>query len=517
MIEPYVSTATLERLLPEIVLVGTATLIYVAGAFVKSRAVWAWVAGAGLIAAAICVYWQGTDIATATAEAQRTSLLADGLMDFIRWLSLGVGVLLLLASAQGAAEGQAAEYVGSLLIAVAGAMLVAGAADLVTLFLSLEMVSIPTYVLLYLGRRDAASQESAAKYFYLSILSSAVMLYGFSFLYGVGGSMHLADIHEQLASNPSDWLALTGVAFVLVLAGLGFKMAVVPFHFYAPDVYQGTTHANAAVLALLPKVAGVAALARLVSVFEGSPGMDIAWVIVLILAAATMTLGNVLGLWQDNLRRLLAYSSIAHAGYLLIGVAVAFAARTEGLRAGFDGLQATFFYLIVYSLATIGSFALLGHLGSHEQQLDEVQQLSGLGYTRPGLALALAVLLLSLAGMPPLAGFLGKLTLFYSAVGLQSPEDSRLTVSFVMLAVVGALNAAIAAGYYLRVMAVMYFGASSSRPQGGTGRGALTAAMASLVLTIVLGLFPSSAMRSAAKAAQSLDGSAARTSEAARR
>jgi NADH-quinone oxidoreductase subunit N len=430
-------------------------------------------------------------------------------MHFIRWLSLGVGALLLMSAAQGAAEGQAAEYVGSLLIAVAGAMLVAGAGDLVMLFLGLELISIPTYVLLYLGRRDAPSQEAALKYFYLSILSSAVMLYGFSFLYGLSGSMNLTDIQRHLSPLPPAelsraWLPLAGAALVLVLAGLGFKMAAVPFHFYAPDVYQGTTHANAAVLAVIPKIAGVAALARVASLFAGADNMDIAWIIVLSLAVATMTVGNVLGLWQDNLRRLLAYSSIAHAGYLLIGIAVGFAASVENLSGGFDGVQAALFYVVVYALATIGAFATLGFLGTRERQIDDIHELAGLGQTRPLAALSLAVLLLSLAGIPPLAGFLGKLVLFYSAIGLESPDNSALNLSFIVLAVAGALNAAIAAGYYLRVIAVMYFGSPAERPRAAGGRGALAAAAIALALVIGLGLFPSAAMQSAQEAATAL-------------
>ncbi len=219
--------------------------------------------------------------------------------------------------------------------------------------------------------------------------------------------------------------------------------------------------------------------------------MDVAWIIVLVLAVATMTVGNVLGLWQDNLRRLLAYSSIAHAGYLLIGIAVGFAAKVEGLKPAFDGIQAALFYVTVYALATIGSFAILGYLGSRKRQIDEIHDLAGLGHTRPWAALALSALLLSLAGMPPLAGFLGKLVLFYSAIGTESPEKWRLTVSFIALAVAGGLNAAIAAGYYLRVIAAMYFGAPAERPAAAGGRGALAAAVLGLALVIGLGLFPS--------------------------
>ncbi len=503
----YVSSTTIQTLLPEIVLIAAATLIYVAGAFVRARHSWSYFAGAALVAAAVCLYWQTSDADIETVQAAAAGpLLADGLMHFVRWLSLLVGALLLMTAAQGAAEGQAAEYAGSLLIAVAGAMLVAGAGDLVMLFLGLEMISIPTYVLLYLGRRDAASQEAALKYFFLSILSSAVLLYGFSFLYGISGSMNLVDIHihRRLAPPPPEWRALAGVALVLTLAGLGFKMAAVPFHFYAPDVYQGTTHANAAILAVMPKVAGVAALARVASLFEEAGNMDVAWIIVLALAVATMTVGNVLGLWQDNLRRLLAYSSIAHAGYLLIGIAVGFAAGIEDLTPAFDGVQATLFYLTVYALATIGAFAVLGFLGSRKRQIDDLEDVAGLGFTRPWAALALSVLLLSLAGMPPLAGFLGKLVLFYSAIGTESPEKWQLTASFIALAVAGGLNAAIAAGYYLRVISAMYFRSPAEQPPAAGGRGALAAAAIGLALVVGLGLFPSKVIGSAREAAEAL-------------
>jgi NADH-quinone oxidoreductase subunit N len=200
----------------------------------------------------------------------------------------------------------------------------------------------------------------------------------------------------------------------------------------------------------------------------------------------------------------LAYSSIAHAGYLLIGIAVGFAAGIERLTPAFDGIQATLFYVTVYALATIGAFAVLGYLGSRKRQIDDLSDVAGLAYTRPWAALALSVLLLSLAGMPPLAGFLGKLVLFYSAIGTESPEKWRLTVSFIALAVAGGLNAAIAAGYYLRVIAAMYFGAPAERPAGHGGRGALAAAAIGLALVIGLGLFPSQVMSGARQAAQAL-------------
>jgi NADH-quinone oxidoreductase subunit N len=493
----YASVETLRLLLPEIILVGAATAIFLAGAFVRAKEAWSWLAGAALLSA-----WGWLALAQPEAVAPGP-LMADALAEFVRWLMLPLGLLFVLLTARGAAAGQAAEFVGSLLLIVAGAMLTASAGDLVMLFLGLELISIPTYVLLYLGRRDTASREAAAKYFYLSILSSAMMLYGLSFLYGATGTLNLAGMQSALPGMDRSWGGLAGVGLVMVLAGLGFRIAAVPFHFYAPDVYQGTSHANAALLAVVPKVAGITALARVASLFLDMSDLSWGWSIVLWLAVATMTLGNVLALWQDNLRRLLAYSSIAHAGYLLIGLAVAFAENLPGVTTNIAGLQAMLFYLAVYGFATLGAFAALEYLGDGSGQVNDIHELAGLSRTRPLVAIALAVFLFSLAGVPPLAGFFGKLTLFFSAIGVQGDYE-RMSVSFIILAVIGALNAAIAAAYYLRVVGIMFFGAPGRTPAAAGGRGSSIAAAICLALVIGIGLFPTALMNGAYQAAHSV-------------
>jgi NADH-quinone oxidoreductase subunit N len=343
-------------------------------------------------------------------------------------------------------------------MAIAGLMLVGGSRDLVMLFLGLELISIPTYILLFLGRKDGSSSESTAKYFFLSILSSGITLYGFSYLYGVGGSTRLDEIQAALAkllTSPETSAPLFAqLALVLVTAGLGFKIAAVPFHFYAPDVYQGTTHANAGLLAVLPKIAGIVALVRIVSV--ALPGTEETAVrLLLILSMVTMTLGNVTALWQDDVRRMMAYSSIAHAGYMLVGLAVDFAARKGNIQ-GVDGIGATLFYTAAYSLASAGLFACFAYFGGPNRSLDKVDDLAGVGRSSPFVALAAAVFLFSLTGIPPMPGFFGKLELFYGAiqVGL---SDSKLAPWFIALAVVGMLNAATSAAYYLRLIGTMYF------------------------------------------------------------
>jgi NADH-quinone oxidoreductase subunit N len=484
----YTSAAGVMQLLPEMIVVGGAVFVFVAGAFSRSKGAWSLVAGAALAAAALALWSQKAPGGFAGAIA------VDALGYTLRWLILLLGGVFVLALARPAAAGQAPEVTGSLLLAIAGGMMVSASGDLVLLFVALETISIPTYVLLYVGRKDSASQESAAKYFFLSILSSAVTLYGFCFLYGVTGSTHLADIARALQNTSltavADWGPLPDLALVLIFAGLAFKIAAAPFHFYAPDVYQGTTHENAMLLAVLPKVAGIAALIRVTSL-----AMPLAagtgWRIALFLAVVTMTVGNLTALWQKNLRRLLAYSSIAHAGYLLIGVAAGIAATLgpQGSRPE-DGLGAAVFYLVVYGFSTAGAFAALAYLGSRERQIDTVDELAGLGRTKPFSAAALSVFMFSLAGVPPLAGFWGKLALFLSALDVRSSPGlgaSRQTW-FIVLAVIGALNAAVAATYYLRVVAAMYFLPPAKEPRAEGGGAVRTAGGLCLVAVLVIGL-----------------------------
>ena len=420
------------------------------------------------------------------AEVLRSGpLLIDGFSHALRWAVLAVGLLLVMLSARSARPNLTPEYLGSLLLIVAGLMLVSVAGDLVLVFVGLELVSIPTYVMLYLGRGGPATQEAATKYFFLSLLSSGLLLYGFSFLYGVGGSTRLDAIHAALeaASTTAPRLAtFAKLGLVLLLAGLGFRITLVPFHFYAPDVYQGTSHPNAGMLAVVPKIAGLAALVRIVAVSMtgDDPGRPdaflkelsgVAWHLTFALSLVTMTLGNLAALWQQNIRRLLAYSSVAHAGYLLIGLAVGFA--VNGGAAGattVDGVGSTLFYLLVYALATLGAFAALAYLGDADRQVENVDDLAGLGRAHPWVAAAISVFMFSLTGLPPFAGFWGKFALLTGALGIRN-ADGNMSGWFLGLSIAAVLNAAISAGYYLRVVSVMYFRPSVTVPaaRGGAG------------------------------------------------
>ena len=329
------------------------------------------------------------------------------------------------------------------------------------------------------------------------MLSSAILLYGFSFLYGVAGSTDLAAVRAVLGNAavlPTGFAALSKLAMALMFAGLCFKIAAVPFHFYAPDVYQGTTYPNAALLSVVPKAAGLVAMVRLLVM--AMPGMEpYSWRVVLAVSLLTMTLGNVLALWQDDLRRLLAYSSIAQAGYMLIGLAVGLA--TGNAPGPWNGVAALGFYLVAYAAATIGAFAVLEHLGRPDRRLDGVEELAGLGRTRPLAAALLAVFMFSLAGVPPLAGFWGKLLVFGSAlnVGGAAGAEGSLQWWFTGLAIVGVINAAVAAAYYLRVVAVMYFRTPLATPRAQGGAGAWWAAVACALLVVGIGLYPGPLMR----------------------
>ena len=396
------------------------------------------------------------------------------------------------------------ELLGSLVLVFAGLMLVCSAGDLVLLFLGFELISIPTYVLLFIGRLGRESDEATAKYFYLSILSSALLLYGLSLLYGVGGNTHLAMIQANLQYPSASSLPVLPLALALILAGLGFKLAAVPFHFYAPDVYQATTNLNAALLAVVPKIAAAVGIIRiLVTVLPRDSAFT--WQLLVVLSVATMTLGNAAALWQQNVRRLLAYSSIAHAGYLLLGVAAAMGSEM-GVGRGTDAAAAVVFYVLVYAAASLGAFASLAYLSNDDQTFRTVEELSGIGRSYPVIGGCLAICMFSLSGIPPLAGFWGKFALFKSALDVGLDGGGTPNPWFLALCVLGVLNAAVAAAYYLRVVATVYFATPSEQHSvmpvmGNPGAGAT--ALASVLVVVGVGLFTGGWMTTAQRAAES--------------
>ena len=538
------SLESLSLLAPEIVLVGAALVAFLAGAFAGWRSGWT-VALVGIGLAMFVAGGQPVDGGQSASGGVRI----DAFSSFVRWLVLAAGGILALVQAGDLFRSAATrggvmlddgtcEEAGTFLVLLAGLSLAAVADDLVLLFVGLELVSIPTYILLALKRTDAHGQEASLKYFYLSLVASALFLYAAVCLYGIGGSTSLAIIGARLraVADAQAGMAtvLLPVAIGMALAGAAFRLAAVPMHFYAPDVYEGTSPGNAAVLSTLPKIAGLVVLVRLLGLAiapagAGVPGaaaaahLALLWPLVALLAAVTMTVGNVMALMQRNLRRLLACSSIAHAGYLLIGIATAAAAART--RAGAEapaswtlalgGLGASLFYLATYALATAGVFAAITYLGHRwpewtpatgprppREEIATVDDLDGLSSTNPVAAFAIALFLLSLAGIPPLPGFWGKLALAVSAleVDWNAPVafGSR-RAAFVGLAVILVLNAAIAAAYYLRLIAAMYFRPTRRGVQadGGLAAGIAMLVCTALVLMVTLqprGLFVSSSV-----------------------
>jgi NADH-quinone oxidoreductase subunit N len=482
--------------LPEAILVGVACLLFVVSTL---RTVNRNVAGAlALLGLGFAAAVHFTSPAPEGLIRTVAPLWPDPLATFVRLTSLGTGALLVLFSWHECDDSRSAASHACLLIATAGFSLVGAANDLIVLFLSLELISIPTYVMLYLPRaNDPHAQEAAVKYFMLSVLSSALTLFGFSYLYGTAGTTNIAALMQLLprfAVGESSISLL--IASVLVAAGLGFRVTAFPFHFYAPDVYQGGPTGTVTFLAFVPKVAGFVAILRLFNyVGDAEPvaGDFVKRIMMLLwlLAAVTMTAGNVMGLLQTNLRRMLAYSSVANAGYMLIGVAVipaqAYRAGTEPSPA--NGGEALLFYLIAYGAMTIGAFAILAYLDSPSRRIETIDDIAGLRETHPTSTLLMGIFLLSLIGLPLTAGFVGKFLLFFGA--LNAPADTPMGDLYRVLAVIGALNAAIAAYYYLRVLNAIFLRSSLAAPTPVVRYSPLIlVALICALITIGFGIYP---------------------------
>ncbi len=399
----------------------------------------------------------------------------------------------------------AAEYQSGFLVMIAGVSLVSRANDLVLLWLALEMLSIPTYIMLYLpSRHRKTGQEATIKYFVLSILSSAFLLFGFSYLYGMTGATNLQSITYLMESYGSgDYANLMLISLVMIVAGLGFRITAFPFHFYAPDVYQTAPISMVAILSTLPKIAGFVALIRILGLIHLSPDMSPALIHSLliflwVLCAITMTVGNMLALRQENLRRLIAYSGVAHSGYMLLGICTQPLAHGVNIPISLDLADNQFlffptpsilFYMIAYSGMTLGFLAVLLSLKGDEQIPERIDDLSGLHETHPYLAFAMLIFLLSLIGLPLTSGFMGKFMLIYDL--LSAPNDHQMSGWYQTLAVVTVLNAAVAAYYYLKIIGVMYLRNSF---QKGLKTGFTFASCAILFCTIItlgLGIYPS--------------------------
>jgi len=388
-----------------------------------------------------------------------------------------------------------AEFAIVLLFAMTGAMLISASADLLVLFIALELMVLPGYLLAGYHKSDGYSTEGAIKYFLLGSFSSAIFLFGLAFIWGLTGTTRIAGVHDALAAIVSGSAALSpGLALGLgfMTTGVAFKIAAVPFHYWTPDAYQGSPTPVTGYLSVGPKVGAFALILRL---FVGALGPLAAdWLqVVVVLAILTMTLGNLVALTQTNVKRMLAYSSIAHTGYMLVGLAAFAAGRIEGL-------QGLLYYGAAYSFMNLGAFAVIAALQKRAGVTSNLDTFAGLGRREPWLGILMTLFLLSLTGIPPTAGFFAKAYVILAAV--QAGQNGYASLS--LLAVIAVLNAAAAAFYYLRVVVYMFMrDPQSEQPALAHGRLLWGGLIAATILTILLGVWPGpflDAVNQAAKA-----------------
>jgi NADH-quinone oxidoreductase subunit N len=467
---------------PEIALVVGALVILIVDAIIgDGRNKWhLWILSTITLGLSIFLAAQ----AWGTNELHLGDMIAvDGFATFVK-VTLAVFALLTVWLSRGYLHRdgiEESEFYALLLFAVAGMMLMASAADLIVVFLALETFSLALYVLVGFRRTSLTGQESAMKYFLLGAFSSAFFLLGIALVYGAIGSTQMygsategasaQGIATTLVSLPAGDFTLLVIATGFLIVGLGFKVAAVPFHMWTPDAYQGAPAPVTGFMAAATKLAGFAALIRLLDAILFPLRED--WrPMVIGIAVLTMAVGSVLAIVQEDLKRLLAYSSIAHAGFVLTGI----------VASNDRGVSGSLFYLATYGITVLGAFAVIAFLGGRDEQRTKVDDFRGLFYDSPLLAGALTLFLLSLAGVPATVGFVGKLVVFGAAV----------EAGYSWLVVVGVLASAVAAFFYLRVLVVMYM---QEKPEGAElvvpdssalGRGAIAIAA---VATVALGLY----------------------------
>jgi NADH-quinone oxidoreductase subunit N len=466
----------------------------------RSRQVTTLVAGAGLLLAFVCVWlqWPAGDgvlrtlfpaVTGAAGSYVRSStgmLTTDTFASFLKLVFLiGTGVTAWFTLAHHDFTGRRmGEYWLLMLTAVLGMCLMVSSTDFLMAFLAIEMVSISSFVLVGYTREDSRASEAALKYVVYGAMASGLMLYGVSFFYGVTGTTRFAALPEMM-QRLADPIAITA-AGLFTLAGIAYKVAAAPLHFWCPDVYEGAPTPVTAWLSVTSKAAGVGLLVRVVAAADAQPGAAplVSWgMLAALLAAATMTVGNLGALRQRNVKRLLAYSSIAHAGYLTMAVAAIGVTRNPNVV-----WQAINFYVLVYVCMNLGAFAIVLFV-RNQTGSEDVETYRGLGWRQPWLAFLFTVLLFALIGIPPTAGFFGKLYLFQAVLDVDGGR-------YVWLAVVAGLNTAISAYYYMSLVKTMYLDeATTETPSFPFASPALGTVVALTVPVLVLGVFATPLLR----------------------
>jgi NADH-quinone oxidoreductase subunit N len=491
---------------PEVILCAAAVIVMLVDAFVRPTQRWitGGIALAGIVAGAVSTIWLWS-AGAASADAFNGMIVLDELrLGFTLIFLLVSGLTLLLSTVWVYGERlPAGEFHSLLLFATVGMMFMASGNDLVIIFLGLEILSIATYVMAGFRRTDVRSNEASLKYFILGSFSSAFLLYGIALVYGatsiaepgpggslsriVAGTTNIAEIAQRVGQAQYPALLFAGAAMMLV--GFGFKIATAPFHIWTPDVYEGAPTPVTAFMAAGPKAAGFASFIRVfifglpfvVSASAAATGnLHQLWVNVLVaMAILTMTLGNVVAIVQNNVKRMLAYSSIAHAGYALVGCIAA--GTTSDLTQRNTALTAVVFYLLTYAVMNIGAFAVVQLIARNGDRRTAIEDYRGIGFESPVLAFSLSLFMLSLLGMPLTAGFMGKVLVFGAAIHQK----------YYGLVVVGVLNTAVSAYYYLRLIIVMFFGERTIPWNAPKVPASVALALVITVLGVLyLGIFP---------------------------
>jgi NADH-quinone oxidoreductase subunit N len=473
-------TAQLFAYMPLLILIGMGCLILLAETFAHgaARTGLAWLGIAGCVGALIAIVaaWGGA------ADAQthfQGMLVVDRMALFLDGAFVSAALLTLLFSPPYLREQgfEFGEFYAMVMFATAGMVMVIHATHLVSLLIGIETMSLAAYVLTGCWRRSLRSAEGAIKYFLMGAFATGFLVYGMALIYGTtGGELSYAGIASKVPEASKTPLFYLGEYFILV--ALGFKVAAVPFHMWAPDAYEGAPTPVTGFMAAGVKAAAFGAILRLLGSAFASPLLVFdftGWASVLaVIAALTMTLGNLAAIRQDNVKRLLAYSSISHAGYLLIGVVA------SGLGVA-SAKPAVLFYLLSYTFTTLGAFGVVAWIGNRSDERLFVDDWAGLGTKRPAVALAMTIFLLSLGGVPPTGGFFGKFYLFRAA--MESPQ-------LYWLVVVGVLNSIVSVYYYLRIAVAMYFRESTRALAPTDGASMRLGLLLTAIAVVLLGVFP---------------------------
>jgi NADH-quinone oxidoreductase subunit N len=468
------------RILPEIVLSVFGIVVMLLEPLIdeeKSQKTLGWIALAGTFAG-LASTWYASQF---PGLAFWGTVRIDGFSVFFHVLVIAIAAVVILSSFEymEVQRIRAGEYYGLILFGAVGMALMSSAIELVLIFIALEISSISTYILTGFRQQAASSSESSLKYFLLGSFATAFFLYGVALMFGATGSTNIDVISQKLQAAPP--ALLVNVAAALMFVGLGFKVAAAPFHIWTPDVYEGAPAPIVGFMSTAPKAAAFAVLLRVVFALNPPGRFGFIWTA----AALSMTLGNIGALVQNNVKRLLAYSSIAHAGYLL----VAFAAAPD------LGPSAAMFYTAAYAAMNVGAFAVVSHIANNEERYVTLQDYEGLGRSSPLLAAMLTVFLLSLIGIPVTGGFFAKFYVFSAA----------LKADLIWLTIIGVLNSAIGAYYYLRVIVVMYMREPQREvPVTPVPLGLGLALAATLLATIYLGVLPGRVLRYAQDSSQQL-------------